>query len=254
MTIFDAAILGVIEGLTEFLPISSTGHLVMASILLHLQETNAQKTFDIFIQLGAICAVVVMYFRKFFDLELIKRLLVAFLPTGVIGLTLYPIFKSYLLGNPYIVVVSLFVGGCVLIAIEYFEPNEIETGETATLSYKQCLIIGLCQAVAIIPGVSRSGATIVGGRLLGIGRVAIVEFSFLLAVPTMFAASGYDLLKNRGALSSSDFLTLAIGFIVSFAVAFFCIRVFLDVVRKYKFTVFGVYRILIALAFLFLIR
>ncbi len=161
MNFFDAAILGVVEGISEFLPISSTGHLILASTLLGLAQTDLQKTFEIAIQLGAILAVVVRYWHRFFDLELIKKLIVAFIPTGIVGFTVYPFFKAALNGNATVVVWSLAIGGIVLIAFDWLKREE--TGTIASLTYAQAALIGLVQSIAIVPGVSRSAATIVGG-------------------------------------------------------------------------------------------
>lgn len=250
MSLLIAAVLGVVEGLTEFLPVSSTGHLILASALLHVPQTDFQKTFEIVIQLGAILAVVVLYWRSFFDLELLKRIIVAFIPTGIIGLALYHVVKTYLLGNDLIVLWALFLGGAALIVFELLH-TEKETAheELRTMPYGKAAGIGLFQALAIVPGVSRSAATIVGGLLLGMRRRAIVEFSFLLAVPTMLAASGLDLLKSGGSFTGSELLSLGTGFIVAFVVALLSIRFLLAYVRSHSFVPFGVYRILVAVAF-----
>lgn len=248
MNLFDAGILGVVEGITEFLPVSSTGHLILVSTLLHLPSTEFLKSFEIIIQLGAILAVVVIYWRSFLSLSILKRLIVGFIPTGIIGLALYHVLKTYLLGNNLVVLATLFVGGVLLILIEiYHREKESDVMTTEAISYKQSFYIGLFQAIAIIPGVSRSGATIVGGLLLGIRRAAIVEFSFLLAVPTMLAATGLDLVKNSSSFASADMTTLWVGFIVSFVVALLAIRYFLDYIRRHTFIPFGVYRIVISL-------
>ena len=249
MTPFDSLLLGIVEGITEFLPISSTGHLVLTSTLLHITQTDFVKTFEIFIQLGAILSVIAIYFKKFFDLELMKRLIVAFIPTGVIGLLLYHILKTYLLGNDYIVLAALFLGGIAIIAFEYWHIDADTSAEIKTVSYRQAFLIGVAQSFAIIPGVSRSAATILGGLSLGLSRATIVEFSFLLAVPTMLAASGLDLFKNGVSFSGNDWFILAIGFVTSFVVALAAIRWLLSYVRQHSFIVFGVYRILLAVVF-----
>ncbi|HQF41216.1 MAG TPA: undecaprenyl-diphosphate phosphatase, partial [Candidatus Paceibacterota bacterium] len=190
MTIFSAALLGVIEGLTEFLPVSSTGHLILASRLLGLPDSEFVKSFEVAIQLGAIMAVVILYWRQFLvNRQVLARVLVAFGPTAIIGLLAYPLVKEYFLGNEVITLVALFVGGLFLIFYEKKigeKENSLDLIEG--LSWRQAIWIGLAQAVAIIPGVSRSAATIIGGMALGLSRRAIVEFSFLLAVPTMAAA------------------------------------------------------------------
>lgn len=209
------------------------------------------KSFQIIIQLGAILSVVVLYWKKFFDIEILKKLVVAFIPTGIIGLTVYKPLKSYLLGNMTIVLSSLLIGGIALIIFERFnkqEPAEIDFNE---ITYKRAVLIGLFQAIAIIPGVSRSAATIVGGSLLGVTKRTIVEFSFMLAVPTMLAASGLELLKNHSALSENAG-ALAVGFVVSFVTAILAIKSFLGFIKKRDFTFFGWYRIALAIVYFFL--
>ena len=251
MNIVDALILGVVEGISEFLPISSTGHLILASNLLGLPQTELLKTFEIAIQLGAILAVVALYWKRLLDVELLKKLAVAFAPTALIGFTVYPFFKASLNGNMQVVVWALLIGGIALIAFDYWKREE--SGSIEELSYTQCALIGLCQSVAIIPGVSRSAATIIGGELLGMSRAAVVEFSFLLAVPTMLAATAYDVLKQADTFSRSDLGLLGVGFIAAFVVALVSIRWLLAFVRTHGFAVFGAYRIVLALAFIVLV-
>ena len=250
MNYLDSIILGIIEGLSEFLPISSTGHMILAADLLHIPDSAFLKSFEIIIQLGAILAVVVLYWRTLFTKwETMKRLAVAFVPTGLIALVLYKHVKA-LLGSPMVVVASLFIGGVILILFEkrHVAPEE-GSDDFSTMPYSTAAKIGLFQALSIVPGVSRSGATIVGGMLLGMKRAAIVEFSFLLAVPTMVVATGYDLLKNASSFSLGDAHLLLIGFVVSFLVALVAIRFFLRFVRAHSFTSFGVYRIVVAVLF-----
>ncbi len=248
MNLFDAAILGIIEGVTEFLPISSTAHLVLGAKLLRLQQTDFVKSFEIIIQLGAILAVVTLYFKSLCNIDVLKKVFVGFLPTAIVGLLAYKKVKQYL-GDESIVLWSLFVGGVLLIVFEYYYKRR-ESDVTNTITYRQSVIIGLCQCIAFIPGVSRSAATIIGGMMQGISRTAIAEFSFLLAVPTMCAASGLDILKNKEALIHIDNLSaLLLGFVVSYVVAIFAIKSFLSFVKRHDFTVFGVYRILIVVLF-----
>ncbi|MES2223504.1 MAG: undecaprenyl-diphosphate phosphatase [Patescibacteria group bacterium] len=252
MNIFDATILGIIEGITEFLPVSSTAHLILGAKILHLEQTDFVKSFEIIIQLGAILAVVTLYFKSFFNIEILKKLFVGFLPTAVIGLLVYKRVKEYL-GDISIVLWALFIGGILLIIFELYNKKKVEKGSDS-ISIKQSFIIGLCQCVAFVPGVSRSAATIVGGMMQGISRTAIAEFSFLLAVPTMCAATGLDILKNKDALIHGGNLgALFVGFIVSYIVAIIAIKGFLSFVKKHDFIVFGVYRILIAVLFYFFI-
>jgi undecaprenyl-diphosphatase len=253
MTFFDAAILGIVEGFTEFLPISSTGHLILTSTLLGLEDSAVLGSFMIAIQLGAILAVVALFFRRFFNLSLLVKLGIAFIPTGLIGLLVYPFVKSFLIGNEVVVVWSLFIGGIALIAFEYLHgdrslPSEFED-PLHDITHRQSLVIGLFQAIAIIPGVSRSGATILGGLALGLSRRAIVEFSFLLAVPTMLAATGYDMLHSASLFRMDQFALLAVGFGVSCVVALLSLKLLLSFVRRYSFVPFGVYRIVIAVLF-----
>jgi len=254
MDLLSSLILGIVEGITEFLPISSTGHLILASSLLGLAESNFAKSFEIIIQFGAILSVVVLYWKSFLNIEVLKRLFVAFLPTGVIGLALYSLVKTYLLGNEVVVLWALLIGGVLLIVFELMhkEPAEAE-GEVESITYTQSFFIGIFQTLAIIPGTSRSAATIVGGLLLGLRRTTIVEFSFLLAVPTMLAATGLDLMKNASSFSSDQFGSLAVGFLVSFIVALFSIKFLLGYIRKHTFIPFGIYRIVVALLFWFFI-
>ncbi len=253
MDILQAILLGIIEGLTEFLPVSSTGHLILATELLGIPQTDVVKSFNIAIQLGAICAVIALYFKSFFDIELIKKLFIGFLPTGILGFLLYPFIKDHLLGNPMIVVAALFFGGIALIVFEYFYRASEVQSDVSDITYGQALTVGLFQSVAMIPGVSRSAATIVGGLLAGIPRATIVEFSFLLAVPTMLAATGYDILRSASLFSSSDVLILAVGFVTAFLVALISMRALVSFVRSHTFVPFGIYRIALAAVFFLIV-
>ncbi len=255
MNILEAIILGIVEGVTEFLPISSTGHLILASNLLHIEQTNFLKSFEIMIQLGAILAVIYLYGRDLIvNIGLIKKLLVAFLPTAVIGLVLYPFVKSVLLGSQAVVLWSLFLGGIFLIVFELkHKESALTVSDPGAITYKQSFLIGLFQSVAIIPGVSRAAATIVGGLFLGINRRTIVEFSFLLAIPTMAAATGLDLLKSYDEIFNGQIGILLVGFAVSFVTAIIGIKFLLRFINNHKFTSFGIYRILVAVLFWFLV-
>ena len=254
MLLIHAIILGIIEGVTEFLPISSTGHLILASALLGIPETDFVKTFEITIQLGAIAAVVVLFWRRFLDVQILGKLFVAFLPTGIIGFLLYKLLKSYLIGNEWVVLWALGLGGVTLIAFEFWHKERPGASDDMhKITYLQAFLIGLIQSISIIPGVSRSAATILGGLSLGIKRVTIVEFSFLLAVPTMIAATGYDLYKSATLFTVSDLGILLIGVAVSFIAALFSIRYFLTYIRTRCFVPFGIYRIGVALLFLLFI-
>lgn len=250
MSFLHALILGIVEGVTEFLPISSTGHMILASTILKIQQTEFVKSFEIVIQLGAILAVVVMYWKQLWRVEMIKKLIVAFIPTATIGFVLYKIVKHYFLGNQTLVLWALLIGGVVLIIFELLhKEKDTDVANVEAVSYRQAAAIGFFQCLSMVPGVSRSAATTVGGLLLGLKRRTIVEFSFLLAVPTMVAASGYDLLKSGSVISGSDWAPLAVGFVVAFVVAWFCIKWLLKFVQKHSFIGFGVYRILIAVLF-----
>ena len=255
-TQFQAVILGFVEGLTEFLPISSTGHLILASKVLGIQSTDFLKSFEIIIQLGAIFAVLFLYAKKLLiDKNLFLKTAAAFLPTGLIGFVLYKLIKQFLLGNPFITAYSLIIGGIVLVLVERHFKTRQQTGDDLTkLTYRNSFAIGVLQSIAVIPGVSRSGATIVTGLFLGMNRKSIVEFSFMLAIPTMLAASAFDLYKNAGAFSGAEFDLLAIGFITAFISAYFSVKWLLKYVSTHDFTWFGYYRIAAGLAALVLLR
>ena len=253
MDIFHAILLGVVEGFTEFLPISSTAHLVLASTILKIPQTDFVKSFEIVIQLGAIFAVIWLYWRKFFlDLRTLQKIFVAFLPTAFIGFLLYRVFKNFFLEQTAIIVWTLLSGGIFLIIFEFWHKEQDDAvDEIGKISYWQSFCIGAIQSIAIVPGVSRAAATIIGGLFLGLTRKTIVEFSFLLAVPTMLAATGYDLIKTGASFSSDQFGILAVGFVTSFFVALLAIRFLLFFIQKNTFTWFGIYRIIIGLFFIF---
>jgi len=255
MTYLHTLILGIVEGVSEFLPISSTGHLILASDLLHLKQTDFQKSFEIAIQLGAILSVVVLYWRALLvNFEILKRVITAFIPTAILGFIFYKIIKKVLLGSNTVVLYSLLIGGIFLVLFElWHREKESATEELSAISYSKSFMIGLCQAVAMIPGVSRSAATIIGGLILGIKRKTIVEFSFLLSVPTMVAATGLDLMKSGGHFSLEEFHLLLMGFISSFIVALLSIQWLIRFIKYHTFISFGIYRILISLLFWFVI-
>ncbi len=248
MSLLQAVILGIVEGITEFLPVSSTAHLILASAALHLHETEFVKSFIIIIQLGAILSVVVLYWKKFWDWHVLSKLAVAFLPTGLIGITVYKALKTYLLGNMTVVLLSLLIGGVLLVLYERLKRHSEEEVDLAHVTYRRAFLIGLFQSVAIIPGVSRSAATIVGGTLIGVPKRTIVEFSFMLAVPTMLAATGLELFKSHAALSG-NFGMLGVGFVVSFITAYAAVKSFLNYIKRHDFAAFGWYRIALAVAF-----
>jgi undecaprenyl-diphosphatase len=251
-TLLTIILLGIVEGLTEFIPVSSTGHLILAAELLGFHSEGA-GTFHIVIQLGAILAVIVLYWRRFADVAvgLVRRdpgailftrnILLGFLPSMAIGFFVYEAVKA-MLEAPMLVAVALIVGGIVILAIERLvKTPRVETVEA--MSWKTALGIGLIQCLSMIPGVSRSGATIMGALSLGVERKTAAEYSFFLAVPTMLAASGYDLLKSGASLDSGAWLGIAIGFLVSFVTALVVIRWFIGIVSRHGFAPFAWYRI-----------
>ena len=246
MSLFHALILGIVEGITEFLPISSTAHLILTSHLLRIAESEFVKSFEIIIQLGAILSVVVLYWRRFWNWDVVKTLVVAVIPTGVIGLTVYKAIKGYLLGNIPVVLAALVVGGIALIVFERFQEQRTQIdADFSEITYRKAFLIGLFQAIAVIPGVSRSAATIVGGSLIGVSKRTIVDFSFMLAVPTMLAATGLELVKGRSALAG-HYDVLAVGFVVSFITAIVAVKSFLGYIKTRDFAAFGWYRIVLA--------
>ena len=247
MNIIHALILGIVEGVTEFLPISSTGHLILASRLLGIAQTDFVKSFEIIIQLGAIFAVIVLYAQALLkNPDICKKVLWGFVPTGVLGIFLHSIIKEKFLGNNAIVVWALFVGGIALIALELFMRNR--KNALVEISYGSAFLIGASQALAFIPA-----TTIAAGLLLGISRERVVEFSFFLAIPTMIAASGLELVSAPSLFTSGNFMALGVGFLTSFIVAVGAIKLFMRFIQKHSFVPFGIYRILIALAFLYLL-
>ncbi len=249
MKSWEAVLLGIVEGLTEFLPISSTGHLVLVSHILGISQDNFTKSFQIAIQLGAILAVVFLYRDRLLrDRETWKRIILAFVPTGIVGFTLYKLIKGYLLGNDLVVVLALFIGGLVLILVD-LKKRETRYMDVNEVPLSRAVVIGIFQSLAVIPGVSRSGATIVGGLLLGLERKTAAEFAFLLAVPTMLAATGYDLLKSAGEFSAGEWKTLGVGFITAFLSALVVVKWFIEFLKSHGLWVFGLYRIVLSLLY-----
>ncbi len=249
-------IFGIVEGITEFLPISSTGHLMLTAKLLGVSQSEFVKSFEIAIQLGAIFSVVVIYWKKLISGSKIwKQLLVAFLPAAIIGALLYKMIKKYFLGNNEVVLWSLFIGGILIIIFElFYRQKEDAVDEIGAISYPQALLIGTFQSMAMVPGVSRAAATIIGGLVAGLKRKTIVEFSFLLAIPTMMAATALDLYKSAPVFRAEEFIFLGVGFIISFLVALAAIKFLLMFIKRYNFIAFGVYRIIIALVFWFILK
>lgn len=254
MDISHAIILALVEGLTEFLPISSTGHLILISAWLGIEPTEFTKTFDIIIQLGAILAVWVLYAKMLAaNPGYWKKLLIAFLPTGLIGFLVYPWVKSILLEHTLTTTIALGIGGIVLILVDHGGETQPKT-TIGTLSTSKLLAIGLFQALAIVPGVSRAAATIIGGRLIGLSRQDAVLFSFLLAIPTMVAASGWDIVQSYQHIDVTNLPILILGCIVAFGTAMLSIKFFLSVIKSQTLAPFGWYRIGIALLFAAMVR
>lgn len=251
MNFFQAIIIAIIEGLTEFLPVSSTGHMILAESLMQVQDPRFAKTFEIVIQLGSILAVLLLYIKRFFvGIDIYLKLFVAFLPTGIIGLLAYKTIKTYLF-NPVTVSISLIVGGVVLILLDRWSgKKQSEVAQVENISWKGAVQIGLFQCLSMIPGVSRAAATIFGGIYAGFDRRQAAEFSFLLAIPTMFAASGYDLLKERDNIHNDDVIMLLLGMGVAFLVAILAVKAFVGFLTRYGFTYFGYYRIVLGVVFL----
>jgi undecaprenyl-diphosphatase len=254
MTILQAIILAFVEGLTEFLPISSTGHMVLTSYLMGIEENAFVKSFEVIIQSGAILAVLVVYWKRFLpNWTFYKKLFVAFLPTAIIGF----IVKDYvdmLLGSAQVVAWSFIVGGVILIWTDkYFAHLNHEGRKTDDLQYKDSVLLGLFQSIAMVPGVSRSAATIIGGLSLGMNRKEAAEFSFFLAVPTLAAATLYKGFKLLKTVDGSQFHLLVIGNIVAFVVAILAIKTFIRFLSSHGFKYFGYYRILIGIIFLAMI-
>lgn len=256
--IIKAAVLGVVEGITEFLPVSSTGHLILAGDLLGFNDDTA-KTFEVFIQLGAILAVVWMYREKLTSTiktigtektnRFLLNLLTAFLPAVFFGLIAHSFIKRYLF-SPMTVACALIAGGIAILVVERVVKKPVVM-DMDDVSFKQALGIGMAQTLSLFPGVSRAGATIMGAMCFGLERKAATEFSFFLAIPTMFAAVSYDLLKTFQNLSMSDLPVFAAGFIVSFFSALIVIKAFLGFVVKHTFDSFAVYRIIFGAVVLF---
>ncbi|HNY97887.1 MAG TPA: undecaprenyl-diphosphate phosphatase [Candidatus Pacearchaeota archaeon] len=255
MNYLIAVFLGIIEGITEFLPISSTGHLILASQFLRLPTDDFLKTFEIAIQLGAILSVAALYGKRFLqNREIWKKITVAFIPTVVLGVIFYKAMKQ-MMGAPSVVIWSLFLGGIAMLIFEKkYRPAEDEIFSIESLPYKKAAILGACQALAMIPGVSRSGATILGGLALGLKRETIVEFSFLLAAPTMLGATAYDLYKTGINFSANQLGFLSIGFIISFLIAWLSIKCLIKYVQKHDFKIFAIYRIILAVVLFAIFR
>jgi len=252
MTIFDSIILGIIEGFTEFLPISSTGHLIVASHFLGIDQTEVTKAYEVIIQFAAILAVIFNYKDKFTlkKIDLWTKVFIAFIPIGAVGFVFSHQIKELFSIN--VVATMFIIGGVVFLLVEKFfisdETQLVDDVEEVTL--KQSLVIGFAQIFALVPGTSRAGSTIIGALLVGLSRKASAEFSFLLAFPVMSAVTAYDLLKHYKEFSDTNLLTLGVGFVVSFLVAFITIKLFMKFLERFTFVSFGIYRIIFGVVLL----
>ncbi|MFA6685231.1 MAG: undecaprenyl-diphosphate phosphatase, partial [Arcobacteraceae bacterium] len=247
----ESIILGIIEGFTEFLPISSTGHMIIASDLMDIQQTNMTSAFEIIIQFSAILAVVFNYKDKFTlqKIELWKKIVLAFIPIGAVGFVFASTIKAMFV--PSIVAFAFIIGGIIFLVVEKFYKNEEHLiDDVEKVSYTQAFYIGLAQVAALIPGASRAGASIIGAMLVGLNRKASAEFSFLLALPVMCATTGYDLVKHYHEFVGANFIVLAVGFITSFIVAYLTMKLFIEFLSRFTFVAFGIYRIIVGVLLL----
>jgi len=262
LLLLKAFILGVVEGLTEFLPISSTGHLIVVGDLLNFNN-EVGKVFEVVIQLGAILAVCWEYRVRLTGVAVrlpsdptarrfVTNLFIAFLPAAVVGLAFIKVIKNYLF-NPFSVAIAFIVGGVIILMVEA-RSRRVLVEHVDDMDWRDALKVGLAQCFALIPGTSRSGATIMGGMIFGLSRQAATEFSFFLAIPTMFAATFYDLYKNWDLLHAHDLGTFAVGFITAFVAAFFAVRGLLRYIAHHSFVVFAWYRIVFGLVLLWYFR
>ncbi len=245
MDIIQATILGLIEGATEFLPISSTGHMIVASHWLGISQSAENKAFEVIIQLAAILAVVANYSEKFTlnHLDLWKKVILAFIPIGLVGLLFHKQIKA--LFTVETVAVMFVVGGIIFLIVEYLHRDKgYPVKRVEDMSYRQALWIGIAQVFALIPGTSRAGASIIGALIVGLDRKASAEFSFLLALPVMLAASGFDLLKHYQDFAGAQLSPLLAGFIIAFVSAWLVMRLFIRFLEHFTFVAFGIYRIL----------
>jgi len=257
MTIVQSIIIGIVEGITEFIPISSTGHMIIAEKLLKLDDSAFNTVFTVAIQLGAILSVVVLYRKKFFDFsrwQFYVKLAVAVVPALILGF-LFSSKIDDLLESSTIVAISMLAGGIVLLFIDNAFKNPIVHNEKE-VTYAKGFIIGIWQCIAMIPGVSRSAASIIGGMQQTLTRSAAAEFSFFLAVPTMLAATVYKIykyIKENGAFTSSQIKILTVGNIVAFVVALVAIKFFITILKKYGFRMWGIYRVIVGIALLIML-
>ena len=254
MDIFQAIIIGIIEGFTEFLPISSTGHMIVAGKFMGIEENALMKAYNVIIQFAAIMAVMLIYREKLSikKIDLWMKLLVAFLPLAIVGFIFKDVIKT--LFNVQTVAWMFIIGGLIFLVVEYFyTEKEHHIKDVEKVSYKQALWVGIAQIFSLIPGTSRAGATIIGGLLTGLDRKTSTEFSFLLAIPVMAAVTGYDLLKHYQDFADANWGAFIIGFITAFIVAYVTIKLFLVFLERFTFVSFGMYRIIFGIILLIVI-
>lgn len=249
MTIFDSIILGIVEGITEYLPVSSTAHLFLTGQMLGLEQDDFTTAYEIIIQMAPIFSVMLIYWARLFQSkELWMKLIIAFIPTGAVGFLFHDQIEAMFSTNS--TVALMIITGIAFLLIEYFyREKDHHASDLEDVTIKQSIYIGLFQVLALVPGVSRSGSTILGAMLVGLKRDVAMSFSFLLAIPTMGAASGYMLLKEYSNLSMEHFWLLAVGFVVSFVVGWVAVKTFLAIVARYSFTPFGIYLVASGLLF-----
>ncbi len=261
LTLLHTLLLGLVEGVTEFLPVSSTGHLILLIDILGF-EAPPGKVFEVVIQLGAIAAICWLYRVKLWQVtcglptdasarKFVLLLVVAFIPAGIVGATAHGYIKSVLF-SPLVVSAMLVVGGVAILLIEKYKPAA-KTHEVESLSYRQALLVGCFQALAVIPGTSRSGATIMGGLLLGLDRKLAAEFSFFLAIPTMLGATVYDVYKNADMMTTDAMQVIAIGFVTAFVAALLSIRLLMAIISTHGFAPFAIYRIVLGSVMLWML-
>ena len=254
MDIFQAIIIGIIEGFTEFLPISSTGHMIVASRFLGIEESALMKAYEVIIQFAAIMAVMLIYKEKitFKKIDLWMKLLVAFLPLAIVGFIFKDVIKT--LFNVETVAWMFIIGGIVFLVVEHFyEEKEFHVKDVEKVSYKQAWWVGFAQIFSLVPGTSRAGATIIGGLVTGLDRKTSSDFSFLLAIPVMAAVSGYDLLKHYQDFADANWVAFVIGFATAFIVAYITVKLFLVFIQRFTFVAFGIYRIIFGIILLMII-
>lgn len=254
MDIIQAIIIGIIEGFTEFLPISSTGHMIVASKFLGIEQTAVIKAYEVIIQFAAILAVVLLYRDKINlkEIDLWTKIMAAFLPLAIIGFLLKDWVKEIFVIET--VAWMFIVGGIIFIVVEYFHKDEEKKSkEVEDITWFQAMSIGFGQVLSLVPGTSRAGSTIISGMLSGVNRKASTEFSFLLAIPVMAAVSGYDLLKHYDEFVGADLTAFVVGFVVAFVVAYITIKLFMVFLERFTFIAFGIYRIIFGVILLMIL-